>query len=298
MAPVDRDDVERELGDRLATRDFVAARLLDCESRAAFGWIRLEAAAVPGGRCDAALLEWEGLWGLFRSWDARLKEIAALRDGKGRLGRGAAEDASFMLDGTVHDPGPGNELQHADVLAALEHRHAAVAALLDEIDAAFAEAAGTDPLAARLDALEASEQRLLARWAETRERISDPRVPKPGTVSGSLRERLGRIPALGETGWTETTEVRRRLAHAVEAAEHRAEAALEACNEPLHRRNRLRSEAQAYVARAERLGRDTEPKVRDAWQRARAILWTAPCSLAEAREAVDELAATVNGDRA
>ncbi|SDL19511.1 hypothetical protein SAMN05216298_2997 [Glycomyces sambucus] len=459
MAPTDRDAVEQALDDRLADRDQVAALLLDCEARTSFGWLRLEADAAAGGRCARALGEWDRLWALFRSWDARLREIAALRDGKGRLGR-AADVAEAMLNGHFIDPDPepelrgrgdaprpapheaggregsadptgsaasahsagppdppdssgsaggpgsnpsaggaprpgadsaagsadaagsaggaggrgsnpaaggvphlgvdsasgvggsraggdsasggpganwsgadsadvhlgafgfalrpelgappgfgvgrpgggeptGTRLRHDGVLAVLADRFRTVSDLLDEIEAAFAQAAldGTDPLVSRLDALEAQESQALARWAETRARISDPRVPRPRTAAGSLRGRLADIPALGEPGWTETTRVRKRLSRNIDAAERRVADALAACNEPLHHRNRLRSEAEAYRARADRLGLASDPRFRTAWERARTVLWTAPCSLPEARKAVDALAASVNGDR-
>ncbi|WP_091050367.1 hypothetical protein [Glycomyces sambucus] len=193
----------------------------------------------------------------------------------------------------------GTRLRHDGVLAVLADRFRTVSDLLDEIEAAFAQAAldGTDPLVSRLDALEAQESQALARWAETRARISDPRVPRPRTAAGSLRGRLADIPALGEPGWTETTRVRKRLSRNIDAAERRVADALAACNEPLHHRNRLRSEAEAYRARADRLGLASDPRFRTAWERARTVLWTAPCSLPEARKAVDALAASVNGDR-
>ncbi|GAA1680707.1 hypothetical protein GCM10009830_29700 [Glycomyces endophyticus] len=303
MAPVDRDAVERELADRLAERDRFAARLLDRESGAAFAALRAEAAALPKGRCGWALQQWDALWILFHDWSGRLAEVAALRDGKGRFGRRSAEKAALLLARVPGaDPcfpsGPRNAEMPTDrALEVMEQDFGRVGDLLEEIEAAIAAAGDPDPLAERIDALEVRERRLLARWTETRERISDPRVPEPLTAAAELRERLAEIPGFGEAGWTETAVARKRLGRRIELAESRAETAFAACNTPLHIRNRLRGEAEAYRARAERTGADDGPAFREAWARAKAVLWTAPCSIPEARTAVDDLAALANGDR-
>ncbi|RRR96820.1 hypothetical protein [Glycomyces terrestris] len=299
MAPVDRETVERELADRLAERDLIGARLLDCESRAAFAALRAEAAAVPAGRCAAALRDWDLLWNLFHAWSEHLAATAALRGRKGRLtdpARAAAMLARFT-DPEAPDALARSPIATERALGLMEDRYGRVAALVDEIEVAIDASGLADPLADRIDALEDRERRLLTRWNEARERISDPPLAKPARVSATLRADLDRLPVFGEAGWTEAAAARARLTRRVEAAEHRVEADFAACNEPLNRRNRLRSEAEAYRARAERLGRGADPAVRDAWTRARAVLWTAPCSLPEARKAVDELAASVNGDR-
>ena len=295
-----RQYVERALETRLADRDRISTRLLECEGRVAFAALRAEAAAVPDGRCAKAMRDWEALWHRFNDFDTAVRSAAALR-GRGRLSAKEAAAVDLVLTGpAVDDPDAARSLVAAapkltlDAAAArMEARYASVLALVDEIEAAL-DAAGED-LDALVAGLALRERELLERWRAVHLRISEPPVPRPRTRAEELAATLRRLPGFGEPGWIDAVPARTAARAAIDAAAADLETAFTEVERPLRERNRMRSEAQALLARAERLGTDTEPAFAAVWQRARTLLWTAPCSLPEARAALDALAPRTNG---
>lgn len=296
-----RQHVERALESRLADRDRISARLLECESRVAFAALRAEAAAVTDGRCAKAMRDWEALWHRFNDFDAAVRAAAALRDRRGRLGAKETAAADQLLTGpAVADPDAARSLVAEapkltlDAAAAqMEARYTSVLALVDEIEAAL-DTAGED-LDAMVAGLAAREGELIERWRAVTARISDPPVPRPRTHAKALGEAVRRLPGFGEPGWIDAVPARSAVRASIATALQDLDDAFTETERPLRERNRMRSEAQALLARAERLGTAAEPGFAAAWQRARALLWTAPCSLPEARAALDALAPRTNG---
>ena len=156
---------------------------------------------------------------------------------------------------------------------------ARLAALRDDADRRIATvtAAVTTARAAYQDALAAREQ--------VRAKIAAA-VPAPPPVA-ALASRLNGLDAIKSAGrWA-------RLASELEAVQQQATAAAKSCRDAqrealalLERRDELRGLLDAYRARAGKLGaaEDTELDVLE--QRAREVLWSAPCDLAAAADAV------------
>jgi chromosome segregation ATPase len=156
---------------------------------------------------------------------------------------------------------------------------ARLAALRDDADRRIATvaAAVTTARAAYQDALAAREQ--------VRAKIAAA-VPAPPPVA-ALAGRLDGLDAIKSAGrWG-------RLASELEAVQQQAAAAAKSCRDAqaealalLERRNELRGLLDAYRARAGKIGaaEDTELDVLE--RRAREVLWSAPCDLAAAADAV------------
>lgn len=156
---------------------------------------------------------------------------------------------------------------------------ARMAALRDDADRRIATvaAAVTTARAAYQDALAAREQ--------VRAKIAAA-VPAPPPVA-ALASRLDGLDAIKSAGrWG-------RLASELEAVQQQAAAATKSCRDAqsealalLERRNELRGLLDAYRARAGKVGaaEDTELDVLE--RRAREVLWSAPCDLEAAADAV------------
>jgi hypothetical protein len=91
-------------------------------------------------------------------------------------------------------------------------------------------------------------------------------------------DRLGRVPQTREA----LDSYRARL-ETVAAALRMASSAYSAA---LNERDELRGLLLAYAAKAKATGRDREPVVADAYDRARTVLWSKPCPIPQARELV------------
>ena len=91
-------------------------------------------------------------------------------------------------------------------------------------------------------------------------------------------DRLGKVPQTREA----LDSYRARL-ETVAAALKQADAAYSAA---LSERDELRGRLQAFAAKATATGRASDPVVAAAYDRARIVLWSAPCPILEARELV------------
>jgi hypothetical protein len=156
---------------------------------------------------------------------------------------------------------------------------ARLAALRDDADRRIATvtAAVTTARAAYQDALAAREQ--------VRAKIAAA-VPAPPPVA-ALASRLDGLDAIKSAGrWA-------RLASELEAVQQQATAAAKSCRDAqrealalLERRNELRGLLDAYRARAAQIGGAENPELDTLHERARDLLWTAPCDLPAAADAV------------
>jgi hypothetical protein len=169
--------------------------------------------------------------------------------------------------------------EQAAAAAATAARLAAVRENADRQIAA-ATAAVTVARNAYQDAL-AARQLVLAK-------VSAGTLPAPPAVAG-LTSRLAGLDAIKAAGrWT-------RLASELDALQKQASSAAESCRDAqraamslLERRDELRGLLGAYQARAGKLGAAEDAQLEALQQRARELLWTAPCDLGAAGDAVTD----------
>jgi hypothetical protein len=117
-------------------------------------------------------------------------------------------------------------------------------------------------------------------------RIVAAALPQPPEVRG-LADRLAGLDALKAAGrWP-------RLASEIDLLEGQAEAVASGCREAerqatalMDRRDELRGLLDAYQARAAKLGGAEDSELDARYDRARDLLWTAPCDLSAAADAV------------
>jgi chromosome segregation ATPase len=117
-------------------------------------------------------------------------------------------------------------------------------------------------------------------------RIAAAALPQPPEVRG-LADRLAELQALKAAGrWP-------RLASEIDLLEGQAEAVANGCRDAereatglIDRRDELRGLLDAYQARAAKLGGAEDSELDARYDRARDLLWTAPCDLSAAADAV------------
>jgi chromosome segregation ATPase len=117
-------------------------------------------------------------------------------------------------------------------------------------------------------------------------RIAAAALPQPPEVRG-LADRLAELDALKAAGrWP-------RLASELDLLEGQAEALANGCRDAerqasglMDRRDELRGLLDAYQARAAKLGGAEDSELDARYDRARDLLWTAPCDLSAAADAV------------
>jgi hypothetical protein len=156
---------------------------------------------------------------------------------------------------------------------------ARLAALRDDADRRIA------TVAAAVTTARAAYQDALAAREEVRAKIAAA-VPAPPPVA-ALAGRLDGLDAIKSAGrWG-------RLASELEAVQQQAAAATRSCRDAqaealalLERRNELRGLLDAYRARAGKIGAAEDTGLDVLERRAREVLWSAPCDLAAAADAV------------
>lgn len=121
----------------------------------------------------------------------------------------------------------------------------------------------------------------------------DPAVPAPDPAG----PRLAAARELHTRGhWRRLATELPALERDAEAALERAGAALTEAAQPLRARAELRGRLGAYRAKAAGQGRIEELELVQRYQRARDLLWSAPCDLAAAAEAVADYQSAVNAN--
>ncbi|MEV5576670.1 hypothetical protein AB0L06_42155 [Spirillospora sp. NPDC052269] len=244
------------------------------------------------------------------AWTALLLPLDDVEDGWRRAARAAHE-----LDGVRHpeldrigreltalgrtvrtDPlslvsGSGSEAKaDASRLEALRVALEKVRAeLADAVAARDGHTALIDRLTAAIDEV-AEAERAARRSRETAfTKIDSPGLPDPVEPSAGLRDRLAALATLCAEGrWRELGVRAAELERAVGTAlgrvqdDHALSAGL------LDRRSELRGRLQAYQAKAGRLGLAEDAVLSGLHDRARDLLWTAPCDLRASTAAVAE----------
>lgn len=111
-----------------------------------------------------------------------------------------------------------------------------------------------------------------------------PAVPGPASA---LRERIGLAVELQQTGqWHRLAPLLDTLEEVAARELGRARQSLTEVAQPLAVRAELRGRLEAYKAMAARLGVAEDPVVIERFEKARWLLWSAPCDLRAAAEAV------------
>jgi hypothetical protein len=200
-------------------------------------------------------------------------DLAGLRDQVNR------DPLALWRGGRMDRAGLDRLRQQASAAVASAARLAAVREDADR-QIALTTAAVSTARAAYQDAL-AARQQVAAKI------LAGP-LPGPPPVAG-LTSRLAGLDAIKAAGrWA-------RLAAELEALRQQAAAAAQGCRGAqqaalalLERRDELRGLLEAYQARAARLGAAEDSQLAVLEQRARELLWTAPCDLSAAGQAVTD----------
>jgi len=128
------------------------------------------------------------------------------------------------------------------------------------------------------------------------EKIASPATPAIPARTAALRSRFAELAELSRLGrWTALGAAAARLERDAAAALEEAHAVRDEIGAPLRRRDELRGLLGAYQAKAARLGHDEDLGLAALFQRARDLLWTAPCDLEQADAAAARYQAAVNG---
>ena len=174
----------------------------------------------------------------------------------------------------------------ADTSAAdrLRERAAALATRIAELDLVRQRARQRiDELAAAVAGARAARQDAVATWREAAARVSA-LPPLPPDIAEPPLAGLG---ALAERGrWSRLAAELDRCDAELTAAGAQTDGLRQTAAAALDKRDELRGLLRAYKAKAARLGGAEDADLADSHERARALLWTAPCDLAVAEAAV------------
>jgi len=224
-------------------------------------------------------------------------DLAAARQRTGGLADGALADVLGQAEAEL---GQLRDVLNSDPLA-LWHGGQVDAARLDRLRQRAAVAVSkADELATlrdhadqRISAVATAVSAAREAWQDAmaaRERaagrIAAAALPRPPEVRG-LADRLAELEALKAAGrWP-------RLASEIDLLEGQAEAVANGCRDAerqatglMDRRDELRGLLDAYQARAAKLGGAEDSELDARYDRARDLLWTAPCDLSAAADAV------------
>ena len=103
-----------------------------------------------------------------------------------------------------------------------------------------------------------------------------------------LRTNLESITSVGHGDWQEARRLLGQLDQQTAALREEVTLALGAVKGPLDTRNELRGRLDAYHAKALAIGLAEDERLTQVYERARALLFTAPCDVVEAEAAVRE----------
>ncbi|MGK5557264.1 hypothetical protein ACSNOI_37205 [Actinomadura kijaniata] len=248
-----------------------------------------EVVAAADAAWSALLVPLEETEEAWRAASRLVRELQDLRDPElDRLGReltaigrlARTDPLSLVRDGRA-DTSRLDRLRRA-----LERRHAELAEAVALRDA-FDERAAR--LAERVAAVAEAEEGAAAARDRALQRIEGADPPEPPDHAAALRERLGELTAArGRADWTALAGRVADLERAVDRALELAHRTRRLSEEPLGRRDELRGRLEAYRAKAARLGLAEDDGLARAYETARDALWTAPCDLRRAADAVTD----------
>jgi len=126
-----------------------------------------------------------------------------------------------------------------------------------------------------------------AAWQRASAKISAEALPPPPPGVAELTARLADLDTLLAAGrWTRLAAELDEVEHELAAASGNLRATERTVVDVLNRRDELRGLLGAYQAKAARLGAAEDPGLTERYNHARGLLWTAPCDLAAAADAV------------
>lgn len=105
---------------------------------------------------------------------------------------------------------------------------------------------------------------------------------------GLLRTNLENITSVSRGNWQEGRRLLGQLDQQAAALQHEATAALDAVSSPLATRNELRGRLDAYHAKALATGMAEDEHLSEIYERAKTLLFTAPCDVGGAEAALRE----------
>jgi hypothetical protein len=118
-------------------------------------------------------------------------------------------------------------------------------------------------------------------------KIASPVLPEPPARAAVLAQRLEALGDLRARGrWSELAAAMAALEKETDAALQHARTTAETISGLMERRDELRGRLEAYRAKAGRLGRSEDLELSRLYERARELLWTAPCDLRQATQAL------------
>jgi hypothetical protein len=126
-----------------------------------------------------------------------------------------------------------------------------------------------------------------AAWQRAAAKIRAEALPPPPPGVAELTGRLADLDTLLAAGrWTRLAAELDEVEHELAAATGNLRATERTVVDALGRRDELRGLLGAYQAKAARLGAAEDPGLTERYNQARGLLWTAPCDLAAAADAV------------
>jgi hypothetical protein len=174
----------------------------------------------------------------------------------------------------------------ADTSAAdrLRERAAALAARIAELDLVRQRARHRiDELAAAVAGARAARQDAVATWREAAARVGA-LPPLPPDIAEPPLAGLGALAERGQ--WSRLAAELDRCDAELAASGAQTDGLRQTAAAALDKRDELRGLLRAYKAKAARLGGAEDAGLADSHERARALLWTAPCDLMAAEAAV------------
>lgn len=170
----------------------------------------------------------------------------------------------------------------------LQERVAAAVARADELIRLRDEARQrVDEVQTAAMAVRAARDDAVAAWQRAAEKIAAAALPPPPAEPADLSVRLAGLGPLMDGGrWPRLASELDLLDRELAAATARFKEAERAAVSALARRDELRGLLGAYKAKAARLGAVEDTALTERYDRARELLWTAPCDLTAAEAAV------------
>jgi hypothetical protein len=211
--------------------------------------------------------------------EALAGNLASAQDKLTRMRDTLNSDPLALWQGGTVDTSEADRLQER--VAAAVARADELIRLRDEARQRVGEvqAAATAARAARDDAV--------AAWQRAAEKISAGALPPPPAEPADLSVRLAGLGPLMDGGrWPRLASELDLLDRELAAATARFKEAERAAVAALARRDELRGLLGAYKAKAARLGAVEDTALAERYDRARDLLWTAPCDLTAAEAAV------------
>jgi hypothetical protein len=214
---------------------------------------------------------------------ATRRTVEALEQELAEVTPAANADPKGAVGTTVDESGGGPADRLRRLAAGIENAEADLTALSRQQADTKSVLATLRPM---LAAVEEAEEAARAARAQVRERIKA--VPEEDDDDAALRAELRRVEQRQAEGrWRQLSEavreVRERLEEARKLAVDRGEAMLALLEE----RDELRGRLNAYRAMAVRLRHAEDLELAEEYERTYRILWSAPCDLAAAAEAVE-----------